>query len=166
MIKGRLPSFSDQWPEGISVSIIDFLVIFFGGMAADRFGRKAVILPATVVTALSLVLFAQADSYAFYLFSAGIFGVGRGLAGTAPMAYAADIAHEGSHGVASGLYRTLCDTGLTLGPVILGWIADDASYGTALYINAGMLLASALLFGTLARETTHRLEPAMAEAEG
>jgi len=150
------------------ISAIDCLVIFFGGMASDRFGRKVVIVPAFAVSAASLVLFAVGQTYALFLLSAAVYGVGRGIGGASPMAFAADIAGEGSHGVASGLYRTFADAGLMIGPVALGWIADASSFSRALYVNAGMLLLITLLFGVMAREPARAPapEPALAEVDG
>lgn len=148
------------------VSIIDFLVIFFAGVASDRFGRKALIIPGGAATAISLIMFAHGDSYAVYLFSAGVFGIARGLTGSAPMAYAADIGGRGNQAMVAGVYRTLCDIGMMLGPIVLGYIADHANYGTALYVNAGMLLLVSMIFGVVAREPGRQPKAALVEVEG
>lgn len=150
------------------ITIVDFVVIFFGGVVADRFGRKAVIVPGFVVSAASLILFTVGHSYALFLLSAAVYGIGRGISGAAPMAFAADIAREGSHGVASGLYRTFGDVGLMIGPVALGWIADGSGFASALYANAAMIVLITVLFEVLARETERAPVPeaALAEADG
>lgn len=150
------------------ISVIDFFVIFFGGIVSDRFGRKIVIVPGFAVSAASLVLFTLGQSYALFLLSAAVYGIGRGIGGAAPMAFAADIAGEGNHGVASGLYRTFSDVGLMSGPVVLGLVADASSYSGSLYFSAGLLVVVTLLFGVFAREGARQgvREVALAEADG
>lgn len=150
------------------ISLVDFAVLFFGGALSDRFGRKVVIVPAFVVMAAGVVLFALGDSYALFLGASAIYGVGRGIGGAAPMAFASDISREGSHGVASGLYRTFCDAGLMIGPVVLGFVADSAGYAWALYSNAALILLITLLFGIMAREPAREpaSKAALAEADG
>lgn len=76
--------------------------------------------------------------------------------GPAPAAYATDIAPRDAIGPAMGLYRTISDLGLVVGPVLLGWMVDTAGYGMAFRTNALLLLVTNLLFMLFARETAGR----------
>ena len=56
-----------------------------------------------------------------------------------------------------GLFRTYSDIGFVAGPLLLGWIADaTGSFSWALWLNAALLAACALLFSLFARETVER----------
>jgi sugar phosphate permease len=66
----------------------------------------------------------------------------------------ADIVPAGMVGPAMGLYRTISDLGLVLGPVLLGTIVDARGYDPAFAVNAALMLVSTLLFAAAARETT------------
>ncbi len=156
-----------EWGLGLVFSMMAFLnlvVLAPSGVMADRFGRKAVIVPATFMTGLAILLFAVSNHVWLFVLAGVVLGVGAGVAGPAPAAYAADIAPPGLRGVTMGLYRTFGDLGFFLGPILAGWLADVSSFGWALGVNAALLALCALLFGLLARETVQRA-PAVVQAQ-
>ncbi len=135
------------------MSLLNLAAVPFSGTLADRYGRKAVIVPASALTCVSLVMFAVAPSLWFLTLASVVQGVATGFAGPAPAAYAADIAPESSRGFAMGLYRTYGDIGFVVGPPIMGWIADSSGYGSALYFNTVLVAVTAAMFALWAPET-------------
>ncbi len=138
------------------MSVLNLIAVPFSGTFADRWGRKAVILPSAALTCVSLVMFAVSWDVWFLVFASVVQGVGTGFGGPAPAAYAADIAPVGSRGFAMGLNRTYGDLGFVIGPPIMGWLADVSGYPAALYFNALLVGVAALAFGLYARETAGR----------
>ena len=136
-------------------SISGLFASYPAGAVADRFGRKAVIVPTTIVSGASMALFAIADIYAVFIAAAVLWGVSSTVSGSAPTAYAADSAPPGMNAAAIGTYRAAGDAGYVVGPFALGAIVDGYGSMPALMVAAvGMALAG-LAFGLLAPET-HR----------
>jgi multidrug resistance protein len=138
------------------IAVANLITLNWSGKWADRYGRKAVIVPASVMSGVSLAVFALSRNYMGFLGSAVLFGMSTGLAGPAPAAYTADLAPAGRTAFTMGLSRTISDVGMATGPVLLGWIVDTQGYGAALRTNAVIYVAVALAFGLLARETVVR----------
>ena len=137
-------------------SVLGLAVTYPGGALADRYGRKTVIVPATVLTGLSMLCFAIAPNYAVFLLACAIWGTASAAAGATPTAYAADAAPPGMNASAMGAYRVLSDAGYVLGPLLLGALADFGGLGVPFWAAAGVLCAAALLFAKLAPETVRR----------
>ena len=139
------------------MALLNLVTLYPSGAWADRFGRKLVIVPSALVTAGTLALFAVTGELWLFLVAAVLQGIGSGLAGPAPAAYAADVMPAQARGLGMGLYRTYADAGFVIGPPLLGWIADVTdSYGWSLAFNAVLMAACALAFGLFARETVGR----------
>jgi multidrug resistance protein len=146
------------------MALLNLAMIGPSGAWADHYGRKLVIVPSALVSALGLALFALTGSLALFLIAAVLVGLGTGLSGPAPAAYAADVIPASARGVGMGLYRTYGDVGFVVGPLLLGWIVDATdSYGWSLILNAVLVAGCALVFGLIARETVAR-RPATAVA--
>lgn len=135
------------------VSTVHLSTVYFSGQLVDRFGRKPVIVPSTLVAGFSMVAFALAPSYPWLLFSALIWGLAGGISGPSPAAYAADVAPPGMNAITMSCYRTVADFGYTVGPVLLGWIADLAGGEISLWMTGVLFLVSGALFGLFAPET-------------
>ncbi len=136
-----------------AVSIVSLLVAYPSGVLVDRFGRKAVIVPSTVLSGVAMTLFGLAPSYAWYLASCLVWALASGVSSAAPTAYAADVAPAGMNAAAMGTFRMLADAGYVIGPALLGWTADRAGIGASLYGTALLMLACGAAFAWLAPET-------------
>ena len=123
------------------------------GSLVDRYGHRMVILPAALVSAAGLIAFTFSRNFATFIASGVLLGIGSGFAGPSPAAYVADLARPGEQGMAMGLFRTFGDAGMTVAPIIMGWLADQFSYGAALQVNAVLFAIVGLAFGLFAQET-------------
>ncbi|MBI1734496.1 MAG: MFS transporter [Candidatus Rokubacteria bacterium] len=152
--RDRLALSTDRIGLGLALaSLVGLAVAYPAGVLVDRFGRKPVIVPATILAGVALVLFVLAPSYAWFLAGCVAWSVAAGISGAAPAAYAADVAPAGMNAAAMSSYRMLGDLGYVVGPIALGLATDLAGADIALGVTAALLVAVAALFGRLAPES-------------
>jgi MFS family permease len=148
---------------GLSVSAIGFAMMlgsvsglfaaYPAGWLTDQFGRKAVIVPATVMTGISMLLFCFAPSYLWFTAACIVWGIASSVGGAAPAAYAADSAPPGMNAAAMSMFRMTGDAGYVIGPLALGLIVDFYGPVEALLIGASLLVVVGLAFAVIAPET-------------
>jgi DHA1 family multidrug resistance protein-like MFS transporter len=138
-----------------AMALINMALVIPAGMIADRFGRKAAIVPSGVLVGLSMCLIAVSSSVEMFFASVIVYGVVSSLAGPAPAAYAVDIAPPGLRGLGMGMFRSAGDVGFLVGPLLLGVIADRTTFDWALIADGVIMVVASLAF-LLARETTGR----------
>jgi MFS family permease len=134
-------------------SLAGFGFAYPAGVLVDRYGRKSVIVPATLLTAGSMLLFLLAPSYTWFVAACLVWSVAQGVGGVAPAAYAADVAPPRMNAAAMSLYRTLADSGYVVGPIVLGFITDGYGINAALATGASLLAVVGLLFAWRAPES-------------
>jgi MFS family permease len=134
-------------------SLVGLALAYPAGVMVDRYGRKIVIAPATVMAGLSITLFALAPSYAWFLAACVVWSIASGVSGAAPATYAADVAPPGMNATAMSTYRMLSDLGYVVGPIALGFATDVAGAEATLVGVALMLAVAAALFARFAPET-------------
>lgn len=135
------------------VTLGNLVCVPLAGWMVDNLGRKAAIVPSTMLSGISIVCFILSPNVIFFTLSAILFGVSTGVAGPAPSAYVADLAQGKGIGARLGVYRSFGDIGFILGPVCLGIVSDHAGYNPALAINAAIIIATGIFFSLVARET-------------
>lgn len=154
LVRDRLELTASEIGFGFALgSIIGLAITYPAGALVDHYGRKAVIVPATVLTGFSMLAFSIAPSYFWFLFATGLWGGASAASGAAPAAYAADSAPAGMNAAAMGGYRMLSDMGYVLGPILLGLLADMQGLDAPMWIAATGLVVTAVLFGMIAPET-------------
>jgi MFS family permease len=146
------------------VSVVGLLFSYPSGVLVDRFGRKAVIVPSTILNGVAMLLFAIVSGYVWFLVACFFWSIASGISGAAPAAYAADTAPSGMTASALGSYRMIADFGYVAGPLLLGGISDLATPEAALILTALMLIAIGSTFARYAPETLVRPSPAPAPA--
>ncbi len=134
------------------VSVLNIATLYHAGVLSDRAGRKLAIVPATLVSGISVALWSQSGSYGMYIAAALLWGLGSGISGPSPGAYVADIIPPSQRAQAFGLYRSVADAGYIVGPPLLGWMAGAMGYTAPLMMTAGMFVLSGLLFWRFAPE--------------
>lgn len=157
LARDRLALGPDRIGFGLALaSVVGLALAYPAGVLVDRYGRKIIIVPATILSGLSLTMYLLAPGYGWFLAACAVWSIAMGISGAAPAAYAADAAPAGMNAAALGSYRMLADLGYVLGPIALGLAADLAGVDATLAATAALLVAVALLFARFAPETFSR----------
>lgn len=141
------------------VALAQVPLLALAGVLADRFGRKVVIVPSSILTGAAIVGYGLAPSVPWFLAAAALFALGMGIGGTAPAAFLADISPSHLRGMSIGLYRTVGDVAGFIGPLALGLVADAATPGIAVVVNGALVCLVALIFAAFAQETARPVGP-------
>ncbi|MFN2524694.1 MAG: MFS transporter [Actinomycetota bacterium] len=132
---------------GFAVSLLsagEILVLFLAGRAADRYGRRAVLVPALALTGLATALLGQTESWPWGFFPLMVaIGCGAAAAGVASGGLLADAVPRGGSGTAVGVNQMAGDLGYMIAPAAIGAVAQGPGYPTAYAIGA---LPAALVF--------------------
>ncbi len=142
-----------------AIALLNLLTINAAGNICDRYGRKVAIVPSCILCGLAVASFTFGHTYLHFLLSCALFGIAIGIGGPAPAAYVSDLNLPGGRGVSLGIFRTMGDIGMSIGPVLLGWAADTWNYSAALWVNAILFVAVSAAFGLFAVETRPRRVP-------
>ncbi len=154
LARDRLALSTDRLGAGLALaSLVGLAFTYPSGVLVDRYGRKIVIVPSTLMSGVALTMFLVAPSYAWFLAACVVWSMASGVSGAAPAAYAADVAPSGMNAAAMSAYRMLSDLGYVLGPLVLGAVTDLLGADVALGSTAILMIAVALLFARLAPET-------------
>ena len=137
-------------------SLCNFAMVSGAGILADRFGRKAMIIPGGLLVAVSFLLFSVQAGYPLFVLSAVFWGVGSSLYNSPATAYAVDLAPPGANGLTMGIYRTLSDLGYVVGPIALGFVADQVSPIVATVAVAALFVAIVIPFAIYAPEPSRK----------
>jgi len=139
-----------------TVAAMNLLTIPVGGFLSDRLGRKASVVPGSLLDTAGLLLLSIEGPPAQFWAGSLLLGLGSGLSGPASAAYVSDVAAPGLLSLALALYRTLADVGLVVGPPLLGGLSDLLGVDAALAAATAFRGAGAAAFALLAAETWRR----------
>lgn len=139
-----------------AVAATNLLAIPVGGFLSDRLGRKASVVPGSLLDTFGLLLLSLEGPQAQFWAGSVLLGLGSGLSGPASAAYVSDIAASSLLGLALALYRTLADVGLVVGPPLLGGLSDLLGVDAALAAATAFRGVGTAAFALLAVETWRR----------
>ena len=133
-------------------SLAGFVSMCFAGPAADRFGRKWLMVIGLVVGGATMIAMVMADSMAACLVVMAVNGAFSPLLRVGADSMVADIIPAEQRASAYALLRMIQNLGVAIGPTIGGFIAV-VSYSIAFGVAAGTSLIFALLILFFAVET-------------
>ncbi len=113
------------------------------GRVSDRVGRKPILVVCTLISAVSMIVYAFATDMSWLLAARVLAGLG-GANVVLAQAYVADATASGERTVGLGRIGASVTAGLILGPVIGGWLAQVGGN-----MAIGLVAASASFIGAL-----------------
>ena len=118
------------------------------GMLADRFGAKRVLITTLAFQSAAIAAYLQVDELSEFYTLAVIFGVAYG--GGMPLYASLARDYFGQHimGTVFGAATMLSSLGMSLGPVVGGWIFDTYHNYAWLYISSAAVAVGAVLLAT------------------
>jgi MFS family permease len=125
------------------------------GWAADRFGRRPLLLAGAALFALASALYGASHTAAALLGVRIVHGAGMGLYPTGSGAMAADLTPAHRRGEAMGLWGAAGNLALALGPLGAVWIAERLGFAWLFAMSTGVALI-ALLLARAQRESVAR----------
>ena len=153
---------------GLLISIaaaLSFIVAYPNGMLADRFGRKASIVPALLFLSLASFVLSAGGAYGLLVLAVAVHGIGEGMAMGSNQAYAMDQAPEVGRGRFLGVVQMVQALGAFVGPLAVGAIYQGVSPAVAFTVLAASLAIAAAVVGVSGRETAGRRARSRAPAE-
>ena len=135
----------------------EFVVLYPAGSAADRRGRRAVLLPSLAALAVMTIVVGWATNVVALAVVMAFLGIASGVAGVPPAAMLSDVVPEEESGTAVGAFRFAGDLGLALAPLVAGFSADALGFRSAFALVA-IPTFLALIFVLRSEETLRPAE--------
>ncbi|AFM16444.1 arabinose efflux permease family protein [Mycolicibacterium chubuense NBB4] len=131
-------------------------VVIPSGYLSDRVGRRKLLIAGLAVAALSTILVGFTTSLPIFLVAAYITGAATGVFVAPQQAAVADVVGNKSRGgTAVATFQMMADFGSIIGSLVVGQIAQRATFSWA-FVISGVILAVAALGWVLAPETRPR----------
>lgn len=123
----------------------ELAVLYSAGSAADRLGRRPVVIPSMAALAILVSTLGLAPNPLILGALMALLGIASGYAGVPPVAMLADVAPGGRTGTAVGIFRFAGDVGFVLGPLVGGFAASAFGFRPAFWIASIPLVVGLIL---------------------
>ncbi|MEU4236050.1 MFS transporter [Actinoplanes sp. NPDC026619] len=124
---------------------VETLVFYPAGLVMDRFGRRAVAVPCTLVMGLSFLALPLTHGVLSLGAVAMVIGLGNGIGSGIVNTLGADAAPALGRPTFLGVWRELADSGAALGPVLLSAVAGVAGLASGVVVSGVVGLAAAAM---------------------
>jgi sugar porter (SP) family MFS transporter len=136
--------------EGVVVSVVlvgSMLGAVLGGSAADRFGRRTILLSGGIIFILGSILAPLSPNVATLIVARAFLGIAIGFTSVTAPVYVSELAPPASRGRLIGLYQFALTLGIALANLVGYWLAAD--HGWRLMFGLGALPAVIFLLMVL-----------------
>jgi MFS family permease len=123
----------------------ELVVLYPAGSAADRLGRRPVVIPSMAALAILVAAVGLAPSPPALGALMALLGIASGFAGVPPGAMLADVAPGERSGTAVGIFRFAGDVGFVFGPLVGGFAAAAFGFRAAFWIAAIPIVVALIL---------------------
>lgn len=125
-------------------ALTSLIVTMPGGILADKFGKKKILLPGLTLIALGNLSFLFASDFVKFILATMLLSTGA-MGSAIPGAILVDIVHPSIQGRIIGIYRFIGDVGFIVGPIFLGTLLDYFGYSAAIFVTASTVFVAILV---------------------
>jgi len=118
------------------------------GRVFDRRGPTAVLVPAGISVAASMLVLSYSDSMLLLIISTLLYGLGFGAIQPTLQARMLKLTPRELHGAANSMFYNSTDVGVAAGALILGAISAATNYAAMYRYSAGCMLLFLILYMT------------------
>lgn len=122
-----------------AATIVQGLTLIPAGKFVDKHGRRNGIVIGAIISLVGLAIFAFVENYPGFIVGMAIAGLGASFMSSAPAALVGDVM-TGKSGRVVALWQMSSDFGLMVGPIAMGFVADQQSFKAAFLIAALFLI--------------------------
>ncbi|GAA4162107.1 MFS transporter [Gryllotalpicola daejeonensis] len=141
---------------------IDALTFYPAGKVMDRYGRRWVAVPSTLVLGISFALMPLTHGVATLALVAMVMGFGNGIGSGIVMTLGADTSPAIGRPTFLGVWRELADAGAGIGPVILSAVTALAGLALGIEVSAVVGFAAAASLWAWVPKNAGRVRPGVA----
>jgi MFS family permease len=142
---GRGPGFAGLALATFAIGNVS--VVIPSGYLSDRVGRRKLIIVGLAVSAASTVLVGLTSSVPVFLAAAYVTGAATGIFISPQQAAVADVVgNKARGGTPIALFQMMADFGSIFGSMVVGQVAEHASFGWAFVVSGVILLLAATLW--------------------
>jgi len=134
---------------------VDFVLFPFAGWVMDRFGRLNAVVPAFSIMAMGMIMLGLAHTTTQVAMASVLIGGGNALTAGSVITLGTDLAPDDAPGPFLAGYNVLANSGLFIGPLVVGWVADAAGLDVSAFVLAAMLLGGVAWIALVVGETRH-----------
>ncbi len=124
-------------------------------------GRKHLIASGMVVQAVGIWLTVLVPTYAAWILSAALQGLGTAMVYPTLLAAVSDHAHPTWRATSLGVHRFWRDLGYAVGALLSGLVADTVGLGAAIHLVAVLTLLSGVFVARVMEPSHHIVAPAI-----
>jgi MFS family permease len=123
-------------------TLASLAVRFFAGKISDRMGRIPVVMLSMVFYAASMGILAYADTVAWLMAGAIVFGIGLGMNSPSIFAWAIDLSHDQNRGKSLATVYIALEAGIGLGALGSAWVYDNKpqNFGITFLLSGAFVL--------------------------
>lgn len=133
-----------QWViESYALFLASLLLV--GGSLGDRYGRRLVFAIGVALFAVGSVLNGLAPSMTFLILARGLQGIGAALLVPGSLAIVTTFFPVTSRGRAIGIWSGFSAMTAAVGPVLGGWLVDNASWRWVFFLNIPLAVATLII---------------------
>lgn len=138
-------------------AVMDALMFYPGGRIADRFGRRAALLPTLLVMGAGFFLMAAWTSPVGFVASACLIGFGNGFGSGIVMTMGADLSPDVDRSDFLGLWQSINLVGSTAGPFLVSALVTLFGVGSSAWVTGALSVLGAIWFAVVVPPAYRRL---------